>query len=118
MMGPRRGRHDPGERQRDANRDHSISASALHDSSTRYFFTGGNPPGLSRVVVALPVSSTVLRLFSSQTYSASVHVRCRCSVLVETMGAARASGSVTVVSLVIVSGPVSCMRSSIFFWLL
>src|SRR5678816_4915184 len=52
---------------------------SAHESSS---YLSEVPAGSSRRIPALPFSSTKLRLFSWQTYSAIVHDRCRCSVRV------------------------------------
>src|SRR5436305_5921015 len=71
--------------------------------------------GLLSLTPALPLSSTKFRLFSSQMYSAMVQLRCLARVrLPMEHGAVKASGSISVVSIVIVSGPVSRKRSATF----
>src|SRR5262245_13066706 len=68
-------------------------------------------PGSVRSIPALPVLSTELRLFSSQIYSVIVHSRCRRRFDEVVYGAARTTGSVTVVSMLMFSGSASRNRS-------
>src|SRR5947207_12738543 len=94
VMGPRGSGHSA---------DHRDHQQRLHSSFA----------GASSFTPAFPWASRKLRLFSSQMYSRIVQSRCRASVLVVVHGFASASGSITVVSTDIVSGPVSRNRSDV-----
>src|SRR5262245_52258773 len=76
-------------------------------------YLGEFAPGRVRSMPALPVLSTELRLFSSQMYSSIVHSRWRRRFEDDVNGAARTTGSVIVVSMVMLSGSASRKRSTI-----
>src|SRR5262245_28584090 len=69
--------------------------------------------GRVRSMPALPLLSTELRLFSSQMYSAIVHSRCRRRFELVVYGAVNTTGSVIVVSMLMLSGSARRKRSTI-----
>ena len=77
----------------------------------------GEASGSASLIPALPESSTKFRLFSSQTYSAMVQLRCRLNTLLPIeYGCVKANGSRIVVSTFNVSASESLKRSTIFIF--